>query len=327
MRIHWFSITIFSSFEHGLDMWQKFFQLELGDLVSTARAGRGFRSIMVGLAESKLYYDPVPQSSIEKDFYHLEFTGSACDAVIPTHFQDLVMCLQADNIPFHVTRLDLAFDDVPFTPQEFFDHVCDPEQIVTRAKRETFRIDKSPFQLREDGQEGCDTCYIGSRSSERFLRVYNQRGFTRLESQYSGHRATAISLDMFSYHYRDWDFVARQHLLDYVNFPSWAIWLGFIKSAKKADLIITPARKVSLSKIHAWLDHQVSVALSVFFDVHGWETAQEILDNMLFEAQNRDRERYKSVLSLKPPFQRVARIPEIHGLINGYEFPLPECVA
>ena len=75
---------------------------------------------MVGLAESKLYCDPIPQSTIPVDYYHLEFTGTACDGVIPTHFQDLVLCLQADNIPFRVTRLDLSFDNLSFTPQDFF---------------------------------------------------------------------------------------------------------------------------------------------------------------------------------------------------------------
>jgi len=35
VKIHWFSVTVFAPYEHALDMWQAFFQLELGDLVST----------------------------------------------------------------------------------------------------------------------------------------------------------------------------------------------------------------------------------------------------------------------------------------------------
>lgn len=93
-----------------------------------------------------------------------------------------------------------------------------------------------------------------------------------------------------------------------------------------ADLVITPARKVALIRIEKWIESQVSVALSVFYDVHGWADAQTKIDRMLFEARHsRNRERYKSVLALSAPFEHLQslQVPETHLLADAEMFPPP----
>jgi len=300
-------------------------------MVSTVRAGRGFQHISVALKETKLYYDPIPQKDTNLNlpyYYHFEFTGEGCECVIPTHFQDFLFALNRDGVLFRVTRLDVAWDGLSFSPNDFYEKIV-AGQVVTSAKRETLRLDRSPFALQDDGQVGCDTCYIGSGSAERFVRVYNKRGLTRFEIVYKGDRANAVAIDMFQYHYSDWDLVSREHVLDYINFLDWQLWEEFIKFAQQADLHISPARKVSLIKIEKWLYKQVSVALSVYYDVHGWENAQSYIDRMLLEAQNsRDRSRYKSVLALSSPQKTYEnlKVPEIHTFIDDVEFPLPQSV-
>ncbi len=330
MKIHWSSVTVFAKHEHGLDMWEKYFHFELGDLVETVRAGRGFQHISVALNEAKFYFDPIPQKDVLINvpyYYHFEFTGEACDCVIPTRFQEFIFELHNDSVLYRVTRLDIAWDGLSFTPFEFYEKITKGE-VVTSAKRESLDFHSSPFAVREDGEIGCDTCYIGSRSSERFVRVYNKRGLTRFEFVCKDERANAIVNDMFQLHYSDWDFTAREHVLDYINFPDWVLWSDFIKFAQQADLHISPARKASLVKIERWLYHQVSVALSVYYDVHGWKNAQSYIDTMLLEAQNRNRDRYKSVLALAPPFQDLTLlpVPEVHDIISAFEFPLPSLV-
>jgi len=318
MKIHWFSVTLFASYELCLDLWHQYFSLELGQLVNTSRGGRGFQNIDVALHETKLYYNPVAQGDVVKEYCHFEFTGQSCDSVIPVHFRDFVHRLSDDGIIYSITRLDLAWDDLAFTPQEFYQFIHSGS-VVTPAKRETLSLVQSPFELRDDGQEGCDTCYIGSKTSERFLRVYNKRGGTRLEFVCKGLRAHVVASDIFGYMYADWDIIARENLLDYIDFPSWSLWQDFIKFAQAADIVISPARKVALIKIEKWIERQVSVALSVFYDVHGWEVAQEKIDRMIFEAINsRDRSRYESILQLAPPFQnlRALQVPELHSLID-----------
>lgn len=322
MKIHWFSITVFNTYEYCLDLWNNYFHLELGDMVQSVRGGRGFQNIDVALHEAKLYYNPVQQADNVKDYCHFEFTGSACDCVIPTHFRDFVQFLQSDGVLFKVTRLDIAWDDLQFTPEEFYQSVR-ADLAVTPAKRTSLSIVQSPYELRENGEMGCDTCYLGSKSSSRFIRVYNKRGGTRLEFVCREDRAHAVALSLFEHMYLDWDITAREHLLDYVDFPSWSVWKDFIKYALPADLVITPARKVALIKIEKWIERQVSVALSVFYDVHGWADAQSKIDRMLLEASNsRDRSRYKSVLALRPPYEKVKnlRVPDTHDIDFDLDF-------
>lgn len=318
MKIHWLAITIFSSREDVLSLWDKFFELELGSMVETPRGGRGFQNVDVALHEAKLYYNPVQQSDIAKDYCHLEFTGSACDSVIPTHFRDLVDYLLSVSISFKITRLDVAWDNLSFSPEDFYQSVC-AELVTSPAKRTSLSFVSSPYEVRENGEAGCHTCYFGSKSSHRLVRVYNKRGGTRLELVCRDDRAHAVALDIFDNLYSDWDFVAREHLLDYIDFPTWSLWQDFIKHAKQAYLVITPARKVALTKIQGWLERQVSVALSVFYDVHGWKEAQIILDRILLEAANsRDRSRYSAVLAMRPPYENLKslNVPDIHSYID-----------
>ena len=276
----------------------------LGQLQNTPRGGRGFQNIDVALNEAKLYYNPVPQGEQVKDYCHFEFTGSACECVIPVRFAEFVSMLQLQNIQIKITRLDIAWDDLPFTVLDFFTRVKNHEAItpvklnVFGSKNENFSLVQSPFELRENGEIGTSTCYLGSKTSQRFIRVYDRRGGTRLEFVAKDDRAHAVALDIFSYSYIDWDVTAREHLLDFIRFETWDLWLKFVAFAQQAELVINSSRVASLTKIHHWLDRQVAVALSVFYDVHGWDEAQFIFDRMLLEARNKDRSRYSAVLQL-----------------------------
>ncbi len=65
----------------------------------------------------------------------------------------------------------------------------------------------------------------------------------------------------------------------------------------RASLKISSARRVTFAKLEGWLDSQVSVALSVWFDVQG-EQAQIAFLEMLRKARRRNRSRYAAVLEL-----------------------------
>lgn len=304
MKIHWFSITVHTSYQNCSQYWDDYFSSSLGGLVSTSRGGRGFQNIDVALQEAKLYYNPVSHGDDVKDYCHFEFTGSACDCLIPVRFAEFVSMLDEHGVKYKITRLDIAWDDLPFSVLEFYERVKDHQAVtpvklnVFGSKNENFSLVQSPFELRENGEIGTSTCYLGSKTSQRFLRVYDRRGGTRLEFVIKDDRAQSVIKDIFSYDYPDWDIVAREHLLDFVRFEHWDLWLKFVAFAQKADLHISSARVTSLSKICGWLERQVMVSLSVFYDVHGWRDAQTIIDRLLLEARNKDRSRYTAVLQL-----------------------------
>ena len=115
MRIHWFSITIFSSPKDRELLWKEYFSA-LGVLVSVGHGGRGYREIDQALLGAKVYYDPVQLTQDGNSHYHVEIPGEACDALLPSVFSTLLAELTGCGIRYSVKRLDLAFDDVPFSP-------------------------------------------------------------------------------------------------------------------------------------------------------------------------------------------------------------------
>ncbi len=301
MRIHWFAFTVHASEGFGRELWQKFFFHSLGALVDSNRKGRGFENIDVALNEAKFYYNPIQQKEVDvevKEYFHFEFTGQSCDAVAPEYFSHVFDFVLASGFRFAVKRIDLAFDDVPFTPIEFCEAIMN-EFCTTLAKRESLSIVQSPYALREDGQMGCDTCYIGDKSSMRFIRVYNQRGFTRLEMVCRDERAHVVAEDIFKHEYSFWDAVARGHVVQYIRFDErFSHWAEFVGTVVSAGIKISSARVVSLSRMEGWFERQVSVALSVYVEVWGEREGHKRLKNIIGKSVSRDRSRYSAVLQL-----------------------------
>ena len=302
MRIHWFAFTVHAPEEFGRQLWQKFFFHSLGDLVDSNRKGRGFENIDVALNEAKFYYNPIQQKEKEdvevKEYFHFEFTGQSCDAIAPEYFSHVFDFLSASGFRFAIKRIDLAFDDVPFAPVDFYQAIKN-EFCTTLAKRESLSIIQAPYALREDGQLGCDTCYIGDKSSMRFIRVYNQRGSTRLEMVCRDERAHVVAEDIFKNEYSCWDEVARGHVVQYIRFDDrFSQWAVFVGCAVSACITISSARVASLSRMEAWFERQVAIALSVYVEVWGEYEGNRRLKSIIRKALSRDRSRYSAVLQL-----------------------------
>lgn len=301
--VHWFAITIFQDFEKVKELWSNFFSLGLGVLVDKGHGARGYKQISEALQGAKVYYDHVSAKE-GKEHCHIEIPGSACEAVIPSVFPDLVKYLTENQIRFSIKRVDFAFDGVPFTPQEFYDGLLS-DNLVSLIKRDpslendSIRKSESPCALRENGEIGTATVYAGSSSSQRMVRVYNKRGDTRLELQLRDERAQAVCLDVFARAWNEWEFVVKAHLRQFIDFKNTDWWAVFVSIAHRADLKISSARRISLTRMENWFNRQVVVALSVYEDVWGKAEARERINGLVTKARKtRDRSRYSSVLQL-----------------------------
>jgi DNA relaxase NicK len=301
--VHWFAITIFQDVEKVKALWAQFFALGLGVLVEKGHGARRYKQILEALQGAKIYFDYGDEKT-KVQHCHIEVPGSACECLLPTAFQDLVSHLQTNNIRFSVKRADFAFDGVPFSPQDFLDGLMS-ENLVSLIKRdpspenESIRIEQSPFKLRENGEVGTMTVYAGSKSSDRMVRVYNKRGDTRLEFQMRDERAHEVCLDVFSKSWAEWENTVKAHVRQFIDFVNTDWWVAFLAMTQKAELKISSARRVALSKMENWVERQVIVSLSVLEDVKGKEEARFWLNGLTTKARKtRDRSRYASVLQL-----------------------------
>ena len=293
VKIDYFSITVHADEKYMRQFWRKHFAASLGDLVPTDMGGRGFKRKDTALLGAQVYYEPAQDDDF---FFHVEIKGQACTALAPSVYIGIIRWLDFDEVVFKVTRLDLAFDELFFTPTDFYNHLLTDNDILTFANRRTIKFHIAPFEARENGEIGTSGVYLGSRKSERMIRVYDLHGFTRLELQLKQDRADAIARHIFISEYPDWEQIAKSHLRQFVDFPSWDYWIFFISSVVRSDLIIASARLMTLEKSKKYIEEQVSPTLSVLQDVLGEGDFAQYLERTLEQAKDRPRTRYKALL-------------------------------
>jgi DNA relaxase NicK len=262
----------------------------LGEVLGKFRDGdhgqMGYKGVMYGLGDARLLYAPADHS----ERVTLVFPGMACAAVPPELWIDLFWRLTNRGIRWNVTRLDLAFDYVPFSPEDMYEAI-EAGSIRSLAKRETLRMDSSPMKVRDTGgQVGCSTLYFGSRQSHRFLRVYNRRGPTRLELECKDKRAQLIGERIFSSTPSDWFGLAVSHVRDFLDVErEW--WGEFVKEVERAFAKVVNLVDVSVARLVSWFDSQVAPALSTLYDCDPF-----LVDTIIQRGRRRRKGKYESLV-------------------------------
>ena len=275
-RVHWLSITVFGLDETAYKaFWEEFFSNILGELVEVPGGSRrGFRRLFQGLAGAKVYVDPV-QISPKGNYFHIDLPGSACECLTPEQFRSLAeykSSFDINNAPgdpgeLRISRFDLAVDDCPFTPYMVYEHYRN-DLIKTFAKRSSITWIVTPDGVKENGEKGTSSIYIGSSSSERMLRIYDKHGFTRAELQLRGNWADSIFLAVCKSSYSEW----LSRLLGIIDrffsvISNW--WMEFVQLKQQVGIIITSARVKTLDKMARWVTKQVAPTIVVLKSIMG----------------------------------------------------------
>lgn len=274
-RVHWLSFTVHGSTQDAFTLYDLFFRDKFGDLEDLGHGGRFFKSIMKGLLEIKLYLD---FSKKDIECFQIEIPGQACDHIAWEYFHALEIYLQSNfEGKYHYKRLDLAFDNAPFTPQEFQKAIEDRE-VRTLAKRKTLKFHGSPYEERDNGEISTYTVEFGSDQSERKITVYNRRGPTRLEFQVTNNRAQLVASELFGTgDISKWYEIMIGHLRDYIDvLLPW--WEEFVSNNNRAWATISTPKDVSMQKLKEWIDTQVAPALSVLIDTQPPEVINKIIN-------------------------------------------------
>ena len=288
--VHWLSFTIHASREAAFTIYELLFKDQFGDLEELGHGGRGFKEIFHSLLDFKIYLTPAYET--EDEYFHYEIPGQACELISWKIYQGLEGLLSGNFInKYNYTRIDLAFDNCPFIPLQVEEAIKQGE-VRSLAKRESLEVHKSPFMLKDNGEEGTQTINFGSRSSERMIRVYDKRGFTRLELELKEKRADLVAKELFQANdISQWYGLMIGHLRDFVDFDaSW--WNEFTGSKGRAWATVSTPKEIEIGKLLNWLDRQVMPALSVAIDTQ----PVEVIDMLVERGRKRRGDKYNLLL-------------------------------
>lgn len=272
--VHWLSFVVEGPTQMAFVLYDLLFKDAFGGLQNLKQGGRGFDQIWYSLLGFKVYVVP---SHGEKEYWHFEIPGQACELIGALTIQGLDDVLRGNfGNRYHYSRLDFAFDNLPFSPQDVAAAVS-AGRVKSSAKRTSLSVQSSPFDPRENGEAGTHTTYFGSRKSERMIRVYDKRGFTRLEIEYKGKRADLVAKEIFGApDVADWYRIGLSHLRDYVNFDMpW--WNEFTGGVGRAWAQTTTPGEVTEARGARWLHKQVAPMLSALHDLYPEHFVKELI--------------------------------------------------
>ena len=290
--IHWLALTIHTHRDQAFNIYEVLFKDRFGEMVEMGHGGRGFKEIWHSLMEFKIYLNPIQE---EREYFHYEIPGQACELISWDYFHALGIILESNyKDAYKFTRLDFAFDNLGFSPEQA-DQEIRNNNIRTLAKRENLEIYESPFLKRDNGEIGTYTVALGLREADRRIRIYNKRGYTRLELETRDDRAQLIAKDLLlAENVSDWFSISIGHLRDYIDFKTeW--WQEFIAGEARAWATLGDARELTVTRMVNWLDRQVMPALSVAIDI----LPPDVIEKLINRGRNRRGAKYENLLKNK----------------------------
>lgn len=246
--------------------------------------GRGYKQLWFGPMGIKVYGDPYVMTANGSTHSCIEIPGSAMEQIPATEFRDWLI-MNREYIDVSASRLDFFADHCPFTPVQLHEAALGGD-IRTRVKRLDAEGNPRNWCKLEISPTG-DTFNLGSRDSQRYLRCYNKRGFTRLEIEFSGERAELLLDALVAAEVADWPELYIAWLRDFVDFVDSSMdsnlnrcqplnwWEEFIGAIPKAGVRLSQVVD-TLQKSKEWIEKQVTTTLSMLLeassDVNGfWE--------------------------------------------------------
>ena len=126
----------------------------------------------------KRYYQSTPEEQeqlLKQDFIWLEMSGQGCRAFETYgsgNYEMLLELARSDPDNIHVTRLDIAFDDMT--------GIFDIDKVCEATREENFTSRTSNYQCIYSNKG--NAVYFGSRQSNVFIRIYDkasERGYDK----------------------------------------------------------------------------------------------------------------------------------------------------
>lgn len=263
--VHWFAGT---TRRPHLEVLEAVSEVVAAPVVEHSRGAKGGYRCSASVGGVLVAWGP------DRDDVLVTVPGSVCEVIGTLGLVALSAGLDLDP----TSRLDLAWDAHGFSPADVR-REWEAGQVVTRAHRDSWRWDENA--------EG-STFYMGSRTSERFVRVYDRRGPTRVELELKEQRAVLLWRQLLEAAEDDWSASAMAELRAFVDFRDRSTsdnprdaelldwWAEFTEGAQRRAVVI-PREGVTLDKLDHWLRRTVAPTLALVVDAFGPDLIRDLL--------------------------------------------------
>lgn len=210
--------------------------------------------------------------------------GSICQALPFEIYAKFIDEIIKRGIQIKITRLDIRIDNCNFKPLQAAKSI-EQGKAKTRAHRDTLKTFSQPLEKDDLGNLGTEGMYLGSRTSEKLIRIYNKHGFTRLELQANGDAATAY----FYLLYKDQaDFIelAFGIILDFIDIDE-DYWREFKTDYERAYMITHEYTDPTLDKLKKYLIETAAIPLGIIFEIEGEKFIRELAKTGLEKAKTK----------------------------------------
>lgn len=282
MGVHWFAGTTKATPEEVLDAVSA-----LRDGAPVVQHERGARG---GYSRSATCGGVFVAWGENRTDVFVSIPGDACEELGIPGLAGLSAAVQLEPS----SRLDVAWDTTlfdPETPAKAFE----AGQVVARIQRavnpETGRLRGIERRSNHEG----DTVYLGSRTSERFVRFYNRRGPTRVEMELKERRAVELWRRMLALNDEAaWGMEALAELRHFLDFrevvlgprsgklvgpaerPLLSWWSEFVTGADRRSTVL-PRKAPKLETMDRWLRRQVAPVLALVADAYGSDVVKDLM--------------------------------------------------
>lgn len=255
LKVDWLSITIPNtqklSIERLQDL-QRFRQFDCGPMTCDVSWWRtsdpmyGYTHAYQSANGTKIMFG-TPEMGV-----HIIYSGQALQAL---HSNDVLIeeiITNAIRTGARATRIDVAMD--------FYNGRAEVSAYATALERGN-AITSAKSWRKIQNSEGGATLYVGARSSERMVRIYDKKAeraaafevvdmasWIRAEVEFKGDRAKNLLLALKG---NDIDDALRSHLIDAIDFPNVAEWKQATRSGATTVEVSSTVRK--LTKTRHWL--------------------------------------------------------------------------
>lgn len=224
-----------------------------------------------------------------RDHVHVVFSGEACGRFSTESLLQMLARLDM-RAELHVGRLDLAVDGWAFSPADVRDAIRS-DHVVTMVKRGSDgHVTHSWHESNAEGETGT-TCNVGSRASERYLRVYDYRGFTRYELEFKDGQADTLAVALVAMR-DDHSALAARVVTSLREFADWGEpdddadhgyrrrnavdhllpwWREAVESLPRLAKLAVGRTEPTVDRKVAWIERSVVKSMAVVTRAYGWD--------------------------------------------------------